>query len=61
MTKKLILLLLVIEFITNLAIAETKFKTQTVAEIQGVPWGLAQLDSNTLIYTLRSGGVGLIN
>ncbi|MGB1311920.1 MAG: PQQ-dependent sugar dehydrogenase, partial [Leucothrix sp.] len=47
--------------ITNLAVAETKFKTQTVAEVQGVPWGLAQLDSNTLIYTLRSGGVGLIN
>jgi len=41
--------------------AETKFKTETVANVSGVPWGLAQLDENTLIYTLRGGQVGLLN
>ena len=41
--------------------AATAFKTQPVAEVSGVPWGLAQLDENTLIYTLRQGKVGLLN
>lgn len=41
--------------------AETKFKTEQVAKVAGVPWGLAQLDKDTLIYTLRAGEVGLLN
>lgn len=40
--------------------AET-FKTESVTKLAGVPWGLAQLDANTLIYTLRQGKAGVID
>ena len=61
MTKKLKLLILLICTFSASVQAETKFKHELVAEVSGVPWGLAQLDTDTLIYTLRQGQVGLLN
>ena len=34
---------------------------EPVSEVSGVPWGLAQLSDNTIIYTLRKGEVGLVD
>ena len=61
MSKRLCILMLLASLLPTLAQAATAFKTETVAEVSGVPWGLAQLDENTLIYTLRDGKVGLLN
>ena len=61
MTKKSIILILLVGLLSATAAAETKFKTESVAQLDGVPWGLAQLDENTLIYTLRHGEIGLLN
>ena len=59
--KKIILLWVLVNFLPLAAQAETQFKTETVANVSGVPWGLAQLDEKTLIFTLREGKVGLLN
>ena len=37
------------------------FEMESVAKLSGVPWGLAQLDEQTFIYTLRHGDAGLID
>jgi len=61
MTKKIVLSMFIMGLISVSAVAGTKFKTESVAQVSGVPWGLAQLDKNTLIYTLRQGEVGVLN
>ena len=61
MSKILLMLTLLASLLPTLSQAAEAFKTEPVAEVSGVPWGLAQLDENTLIYTLRDGNVGLLN
>lgn len=61
MTKRLVLSMLFMVLISISAAAKTKFKMDSVAKLSGIPWGLAQLDQNTLIYTLRHGKIGLLN
>jgi glucose/arabinose dehydrogenase len=53
--------MLLASLLPTLTQAATAFKTEPVAEVSGVPWGLAQLDENKLIYTLRDGKVGLLS
>ena len=60
MSKMLTLLMLLVSLFPAITSAEVKFKTELVAEVSGVPWGMAQLDKNTLIYTLRKGSIGLL-
>ncbi|RVU86095.1 PQQ-dependent sugar dehydrogenase [Leucothrix sargassi] len=43
------------------ALAEVKITTQSVAEVDGVPWGMAELNDSTIIYTLRQGEIGLVD
>ncbi|PWQ95952.1 PQQ-dependent sugar dehydrogenase [Leucothrix arctica] len=43
------------------AIDESRIGYTTLAELSGVPWGLAQLDNDTFIYTLRKGESGLVD
>ena len=61
MTIRLIFATLLIGIFSSTTVAETRFKVQPVAQVSGVPWGLAQLDKNTLIYTLRAGKIELLN
>lgn len=46
--------------LSKVSYADTRFKTEQLTVLPGVVWGMAQLDSNTLIYTLRQGEVGLL-
>ncbi len=61
MTKKIILLILSAQLFSTGVNAEVGFKTQAVGNVSGVPWALAQIDSDTLIFTVRSGKIGLLN
>ena len=61
MAKIFFVLVLLTGLFPALTQAAEAFKTEKVAEVSGVPWGLAQLDDNTLIYTLREGKIGLLN
>ena len=40
---------------------ESKIGYTVLTELSGVPWGLAQLDEDTFIYTLRKGESGLVD
>ena len=61
MTKVILLSIFFVSLFSAQLQAETKFKTEMVSQVPGVPWGLAQLNNTTLIYTLRDGKVGLLN
>lgn len=61
MLKNIIYTLTLMVVLLNPAHANSNFKTESLAKLSGVPWGLAQLDNNTLIYTLRKGEAGLLN
>ena len=58
---KLMLVMFFISLLSAQGQAKTSFKTELVAKVGGVPWGLAQIDRNTIIYTLRNGEAGLLN
>ena len=61
MSKTLIHLFCFLLLLQIPAHAAHEFKTESVTELSGVPWGLAQLNKDTLIYTLRKGQAGVID
>lgn len=61
MLKKIIFLLCACTLLNVSVQAAHDFKSEQIADVSGVPWGLAQLDKQTIIYTLREGDVGLID
>lgn len=61
MLKKMIYLFsLLVLFNVSTQAAQT-FKSEEITELSGVPWGLAQIDKQIIIYTLQRGEAGLID
>jgi len=62
MVKKVRLWLCAVSVLVSpLGYAEESFRVEPVVTLSGVPWGLAQLDKTTLLYTLRGGEAGIID
>lgn len=61
MFRKIGCLLSLVAFLTLPVQANENYEAESIVELSGVPWGLTQLDEQTLLYTLRHGEAGLIN